>query len=213
MAAITYLRGDATRPDGDGPRIIAHVCNDRGAWGAGFSGAITRRWRRPEQEYRDWYVASMRNPASVLAFALGNTWFTPIGGGLWVASMVAQHGTRAPDNPKPIRYDALGACLAQVGRFAASPDTAVSVHMPRIGCGLAGGTWDRIEPLIVRNLAALGVEVTVYDLPERPAPENLGYDERTYWPTGYAALATAQDDEDRAFHAAMRERRRVRGED
>lgn len=35
--------------------------------------------------------------------------------------------------------------------------------MPRIGCGLAGGTWDKIEPSIVHELTAGGVETTVYD--------------------------------------------------
>jgi len=38
-----------------------------------------------------------------------------------------------------------------------------SVHMPRIGCGLAGGRWDRIEPLIDTALCQRGVPVTVYD--------------------------------------------------
>jgi hypothetical protein len=42
-------------------------------------------------------------------------------------------------------------------------DNNAAVHMPRIGCGLAGGTWDKIEPLIDENLADKGVEVTVYD--------------------------------------------------
>ncbi|HWA29063.1 MAG TPA: hypothetical protein VG734_25660 [Lacunisphaera sp.] len=36
--------------------------------------------------------------------------------------------------------------------------------MPRIGCGLAGGKWDMVEPIVVDELAALGVNVTVYDL-------------------------------------------------
>lgn len=36
--------------------------------------------------------------------------------------------------------------------------------MPRIGCGLAGGTWDRIEPLIAHRLVEQGIPVTVYDL-------------------------------------------------
>ncbi len=35
--------------------------------------------------------------------------------------------------------------------------------MPRIGCGLAGGTWARIEPLITTTLCAQDVDVTVYD--------------------------------------------------
>jgi hypothetical protein len=42
-----------------------------------------------------------------------------------------------------------------------------TVHMPRIGCGLAGGTWERIEPLIQRTLIDAGIEAHVYDLPAR----------------------------------------------
>jgi len=35
--------------------------------------------------------------------------------------------------------------------------------MPSIGCGLAGGTWDKIEPLIKSTLTKKNIEVTVYD--------------------------------------------------
>jgi O-acetyl-ADP-ribose deacetylase (regulator of RNase III) len=38
-----------------------------------------------------------------------------------------------------------------------------SVHMPRIGCGLAGGRWERIEPLIITALCAQDIPVAVYD--------------------------------------------------
>ncbi len=38
-----------------------------------------------------------------------------------------------------------------------------SVHMPRIGCGLAGGKWEVVEPLIEEHLSAKGVAVTIYD--------------------------------------------------
>lgn len=37
--------------------------------------------------------------------------------------------------------------------------------MPRIGCGLAGGTWDQIEPLLEERLVCAGFDVRVYDLP------------------------------------------------
>ncbi|MFE3494555.1 hypothetical protein [Streptomyces sp. NPDC059175] len=42
-------------------------------------------------------------------------------------------------------------------------ELGASVHMPRIGCGLAGGRWSRVEPLVVERLVARGVAVTVYD--------------------------------------------------
>ena len=35
--------------------------------------------------------------------------------------------------------------------------------MPRIGCGLAGGKWEVIEPIILKTLSANELEVTVYD--------------------------------------------------
>jgi hypothetical protein len=35
--------------------------------------------------------------------------------------------------------------------------------MPRIGCGLAGGKWEEIRPIIERTLLKNNVEVYVYD--------------------------------------------------
>lgn len=61
----------------------------------------------------------------------------------------------------PVRYEAIGEGLRQVAAFATAHQT--TVHMPRIGCGLAGGTWDKIEPIIQQELTAKGIDVTVYD--------------------------------------------------
>jgi hypothetical protein len=35
--------------------------------------------------------------------------------------------------------------------------------MPQIGCGLAGGRREEIEPILVDELISEGVEVTIYD--------------------------------------------------
>lgn len=162
MTEITYVVGDATNPVGDGPRVIAHVSNDIGAWGAGFSGAISRRWKAPEKDYRDWFRMSRREPDAAWAAGLGRNWTTRIDGDLFVVSMVAQHGIRSTTNPKPIRYEVLTECLSSLAVFAKWQQA--SVHMPRIGCGLAGGSWDVVGPLIEDTLVAHGVPVTVYDL-------------------------------------------------
>jgi hypothetical protein len=42
-------------------------------------------------------------------------------------------------------------------------ELGASVHMPRIGCGLAGGNWSRVEPLVTERLVRRGLAVTVYD--------------------------------------------------
>jgi hypothetical protein len=73
MAGIDYVTGDATRPAGDEPRIIAHVCNDIGGWGAGFVLAVTKRWREPEVAYRRWYDDRDSND-----FAPGATQFVEV---------------------------------------------------------------------------------------------------------------------------------------
>ena len=78
-----------------------------------------------------------------------------------VANMVAQTGLRVTKSGPPIRYEALAVCLGHVASKAI--ELGASVHMPRIGCGLAGGKWSEVEPLIIEHLGRRGVVVVVYD--------------------------------------------------
>ncbi|MFJ5231080.1 macro domain-containing protein [Kitasatospora sp. NPDC088391] len=154
---IVYVRGDATAPRGKGTRIVAHVCNDLGGWGKGFVLALSRRWPEPEAAYRRWHRERAGND-----FGLGAVQLVQVSPYLWVANMVGQRGTRtARSTGVPVRYEAidtaLGALAGHAGRLGAS------VHMPRIGCGLAGGRWERVEPLVTARLTARGIPVTVYD--------------------------------------------------
>ena len=157
MSGIQYLIGDATAPKGPGPKFIAHICNDMGGWGKGFVLAISNRWREPEREYRRWYTERAAND-----FALGAVQRVQVLDDLWVANMIGQHGIRATEEGPPIRYDAVEQCLSGLGDEALKLNA--SVHMPRIGCGLAGGSWEVIGPLIESQLVTRGVSVTVYDL-------------------------------------------------
>ncbi|MCX4965989.1 macro domain-containing protein [Streptomyces sp. NBC_00654] len=156
MPEITYVRGDATAPQGKGVKLIAHVCNDLGGWGKGFVLALSRRWPEPEKEYRRWYRERAGND-----FALGAVQFVQVAPYTWVANMIGQRGTRTGSKGVPVRYEAVDAALGAVAGRAA--ELGASVHMPRIGCGLAGGKWSRIEPLIGQRLVAEGIPVTVYD--------------------------------------------------
>lgn len=156
MAAIQYLAGDATVPQAKGPKIIAHVCNDRGGWGKGFVLAVSARWQEPEKAFRRWY-----RERSSTDFGLGAVQVVEVGRGLWVANMVGQHGTKTGSAGPPIRYEAVDRCLMLLAEHTVK--LKASVHMPRIGCGLAGGKWERIEPLLAARLAERGIAVTVYD--------------------------------------------------
>ncbi len=150
------MEGDATAPVGSGAKIIVHVCNDVGGWGRGFVVAISKRWKAPEQRYRAWY----RGEAGQL-FELGAVQLVEVEPDLFVANLIGQRGLRATRSGPPIRYDAIRTGLARVRELAL--ERHASVHMPRIGCGLAGGRWEEIEPIIASELTAHGVPVTVYD--------------------------------------------------
>jgi O-acetyl-ADP-ribose deacetylase (regulator of RNase III) len=155
---IKYVTGDATNPVGPGKRIIAHCCNDAGFWNAGFVRALSQRFHQPERDYRRWARGLTPVP-----FRLGQVQFVRVQPGLCVANIIGQSGIRSASNSKPIRYDSLREGLARV-RLLALPHNA-SVHMPRIGAGLAGGGWETISAIIEDELCSHGVNVTVYDLP------------------------------------------------
>ncbi|MCX4585282.1 macro domain-containing protein [Streptomyces sp. NBC_01481] len=156
MLEIEYVQGDATTPRGKGVKLIAHVCNDLGGWGKGFVLAISRRWPAPEAAYRRWHRERAGND-----FGLGAVQYVQVGPYLWVANMVGQRGMRTGSKGVPVRYEAIDTALGALAEKAA--ELEASVHMPRIGCGLAGGKWSRVEPLIAQRLTGRGTAVTVYD--------------------------------------------------
>ena len=156
MSNIIYIKGDATEPVGTGPKYIVHICNDIGAWGAGFVVALSEKWPEPEDSYRKW------NQTGV-GFGLGSIQPVAVSEDITVINMIAQHGIRrAPSGKPPIRYEFLKQCLEKVATEAAQ--VGASVHMPRIGCGLAGGLWEVVEGIIKETLIKHNINVIVYDL-------------------------------------------------
>ncbi len=154
MSTIEYTTGDATAPVGEGVKIIAHICNDIGSWGKGYVLAISKRWSEPESSFKDWH----RDETD---FELGNIQIVQVEDDLHVANMIGQHGIRKQKGVPPIRYEAVEQCLEKLAQRA--KEMNASVHMLRIGCGLAGGEWEQIEPLIQHTLCEAGISVTVYD--------------------------------------------------
>jgi O-acetyl-ADP-ribose deacetylase (regulator of RNase III) len=155
MKEITHIKGDATKPVGDDNKIIIHCCNDVGAWGAGFVVALSRRWKEPERQYRQWH-------RSQKGFKLGKVQYVKVEDDIVVCNMIGQRDIRSKGNVSPIRYGAISKCLDKV-KEAALKNNA-SVHCPLFGAGLAGGSWTKIEMALKEELADNGVSVTVYHL-------------------------------------------------
>lgn len=188
---IEYLKGDATTPcKTGGIRIIAHICNNIGGWGRGFVVALSKKWKEPESRYRMWHGSCggvVRRSGTHSYLPLGEIQVVPVKdehGTLFVANMVAQHEYGSKDQI-PLRYQALADCLKKLDGWIQSyqiakglmvrPDSVgdVTIHMPRIGCGLAGGSWDKVELLIGTTLFEYDVFVYDLDMTGKVTPDTL----------------------------------------
>lgn len=158
---VTYVKGDATKPIGGGKKIIAHITNDEGLWGAGFVLALDKLSPEPKKNYMSWYNYWTKKSQFFIFMPLGSVNYARVSADVYVANMTAQHRT-IRSVPKPICYKSLESALSSVADFAIRE--GATVHMPRIGCGLAGGTWEVVESIINRTLTLRDVEVIVYDL-------------------------------------------------
>ena len=177
LMPIKFIKGDATNPNDNGTKIIVHICNDVGGWGKGFVMAISKKWKQPEIEYRNWFKNNKLEPTDKVEFErlesrdkysnekkfeLGNVQFVKATDDIWVANMIAQRDIKPDkDGLPPIRYSFVSECLERVRHFAKRQNA--SVHMPRIGCGLAGGQWTEIEEIVNSELIAHEIATTVYD--------------------------------------------------
>jgi Zn-dependent peptidase ImmA (M78 family) len=160
---ITYLKGDALEPRGEGPVIVAQVVNDATAnWGGrGFAKAVKNRAPAVQEDFRRW-VAMHR-----ARFSLGESRLYQAAQNMSFFSMICQEGYGPSATPR-LRYAPLQKCLIELGDTARQ--LAASVHMPRIGAGQAGGSWEIIEELIRQEVCGRDVPVTVYDLPGPTGP-------------------------------------------
>ena len=162
MPEITYVTGDATAPLGDGHKVIVHCCNNLGVWGAGFVMALSRKWHRPEVEYKNWAAKSGKDKFQSM---LGALQLVPVEDDIVVGNIIGQENVgQGPDGNPPIRYEAIRTGLRLLSQYQKNRED-ITVHMPRMGCSLAGGSWAKIEEIINEVLIAKGIPVTVYDWP------------------------------------------------
>ena len=170
MNKINYITGDALELEP--VKIIAHCNNNEGAWGSGFVLALSDKWEQPEEAYRRWFYNGQCNkypyriPKTEYVFnefKLGNIQLVQVEDNIGVANMIAQHLTiSSAPNSIPIQYDKLEECFNKLAE--AAKELNAEIVMPRIGCGLAKGSWAEVEKIIERTLIKKNLPVSVYTL-------------------------------------------------
>jgi O-acetyl-ADP-ribose deacetylase (regulator of RNase III) len=157
--SIIYIRGDATSPRGPGKKLLVQLVNDSAlSWGGhGFAAAVRRKWPTAQDAYTKQVVKDKT------FLRLGNVILHNVAPDLILSSLVGQRGYGFSERPR-VRYGAIRDGLVKLSSIA--KQSAASVHMPRIGTGLAGGAWPVVEEIVREVLIGAGVPVFVYDLPQ-----------------------------------------------
>lgn len=161
MKKIEYLKGNAITPivKDDAISVICHCCNTIGKWGKGFVVSLATHYPEAKKAYYQ-YLRCVGNE-----HALGKCCIASVGKNLMVANVFGQERIYpTSDGQIPLIYQALEDGLKTCKTIMQAMNLPFTIHMPRIGCGLAGGKWDIVEDIINRVFSEADIQVYVYDL-------------------------------------------------
>lgn len=161
MAKIHYIIGDATNPivRENENSLIVHCCNTIGAWGAGFVVPLGKRYPQAKESYKAYINKNGRG-------YLGEVDEVKVADHIYVENLMGQSFLyKKPNGEIPCNYTAIRVGFKNIIEKWLAKTENYSIHMPRIGCGLAGGDWKTIENIIQETFIEFAdVDVFVYDL-------------------------------------------------
>ena len=140
LSNIRYIENDLVSPKSEKIDIILHQCNCGGKMGAGLARQIARKY--PE-------VAKLeQNFCSVPRSAFAKNCIVTTHDGRVVVNMHSQF--RYGTEKRQTNYKALETCLRLLSTYyfsSQSPDLVIGIPY-NLGCGLAGGDWNVVLPII-----------------------------------------------------------------
>ncbi len=136
--------------------LIVHGCNAQGVMGAGIALAVRNRYPEAFEVYHNKYLEDGLLLGTITYYRA-----RPSMNGrepLIVVNAVTQDGFGR--DKRYVDYPAVRRCFKEVAALARVTDVS-AVHFPLIGCGLAGGEWSVIEPIIEETLDGLQAHLWV----------------------------------------------------
>ena len=169
--------GDATKPRGNGIKVIAQVVNTSGGLGLGFGKSLAKNFPVVKSLLQQWHDDKSR-------FQLGSSQLVKVSEDLYIFQMLAQKGLFEKNGEIPLKYSHLRACL--ISLHDACLKLNASVHMPMIGAGQAKGDWNVIQGIIFDELVNKDIDVNIYVFPGKvPVIKNKSsltlFDEQSTW--------------------------------
>jgi len=146
---IQYIKGNVFDTDCD---IIAHGCNCRGGYGKGVARAMSKIHPAAKNAYLTKHRAE--------GWKLGDVQFVESHGKIIANCATQKNFWSKGKKDVLVSYWAVRSCMDKLFNYAYKNN--LTVAMPKIGSGLAGGDWEQIVKSIDR--AANGQTVKVYVL-------------------------------------------------
>lgn len=167
MHDYTLIVGDVTNlnlPTYTTPRtiLIPHVVNNIGVFNAGVALALKRKWPKAEKDYHRWLDFWKKHQRKILGQIFASLVECTEQTTIIVVHMFAQNGVRNPQNSHPLDYASLQSCMEAIPEIGQALDRPFSIHCPKFGAGLSGGSWPEIEKLIRTIWCEKDIPVTVY---------------------------------------------------
>ena len=145
---IKYVKGDLFDTKCD---IIAHGCNCRGGFGSGVAYTMAVKYPKAKEMYLEKYDEQ--------GWKLGEVQFVHTVKGKIIANCATQLAY-LPRGVRHANYSAIEHAMYDVKEYA--QENNLSIAIPKIGAGLAGGDWKVIEGILQKVFS--DYDVTVYHL-------------------------------------------------
>jgi O-acetyl-ADP-ribose deacetylase (regulator of RNase III) len=146
---INLVKGDLFDSGAD---IIAHGCNCQGGFGSGVAKIVATKYPKARARYLEKHANE--------GWELGEVQFVKLSSGEHYIANCATQDAYLPRGICHADYDGIRIAMMTVKEFA--KDKGLSIALPKIGAGLAGGDWNTIETILKEVFS--DYDATVYYL-------------------------------------------------
>jgi O-acetyl-ADP-ribose deacetylase (regulator of RNase III) len=147
---MQYIYGDILENPPEDTMVILHGCNCFHKMGAGIAKRLVSVYPKILEEDKMTRFADKRKLGTILPITVEKD--------VIVINCYTQYNYGRGE--ELINYNAVYWCMVNVKQYLYSLDKPYELRSPKIGCGLAGGDWERVKDIITQ----IGIDPFIYIL-------------------------------------------------